>query len=109
MPSARTWVFQGNTTFTLFKGISEEPQIKSCPKYSSFGQSRRYEYRNLITAILKILTGGDVYGYINDFLTPKDLATHIFPSNHIISDLVHAVNTWGDVKTKSNMLQFLSP
>ena len=42
----------------------------------------------VIIKILNILTGGDILGFIDDYLTPLDIAQHIHPANEVTLSLL---------------------
>eukprot|EP01084_Bolivina_argentea_P082589 149528_1 len=101
--------YTASTQYQLFTKISRDPTIKPFAPYGSYKKTRRNELKPIILKILQIVTGNDELSFINDLLGPMDVALHIYPANQIINDLIHATNTWGDPKLKSNYLQFLSP
>ena len=97
------------STHKLFEQIGNDKSIKWIGPYDQYKKRQKLKIKNIIVPILDILTGGDIIGFINDYLTPMDIALYIHPASHIITDLITATNTFNDHKYKSNYLQFLAP
>ena len=84
MPSvARKYEYWATTQYKLFAQIASDPNIKSFGPYGLYKNSRRKEVKPIIFELLKKLTGGDYLSFINDILTPLDVAEHISPASEV--------------------------
>ncbi len=84
MPSIpKDYIYSASTQYKLFQQIADDHNIKWFSPYGSYKKSRRSEVKAIILKILKILTGGDVLSFVNDVLTPMDIAQHIHPADKV--------------------------
>ena len=85
MPRRPTiYSYSARTTFGLFNQICNDDKIQWFDKpYGACQKTQRSKYRKTILNILELLTGYDVISFINDILTPYDVAKHIYPANKV--------------------------
>ena len=80
-----TYNYTASTPQQLFTEISNDGNIDWCTPWGSLGQSRKNQLRPIFLKLLDLMTGGDHLSFINDILSPMDVAKHIYPANEVIS------------------------
>ena len=84
MPSVpKEYKYIASTPQQLFQQIANDDRIKWLSPYGSLTRKTQLKYRPLFLKLLDTITGGDILSFINDIITPMDLATHISPTNKV--------------------------
>ena len=79
----REYKYLASTPQQLFQQIANDDNIKWCNPYGSLSKERQRKIRPVLLKLLDIITGGDHLSFLNDILSPMDVAKHIYPANEV--------------------------
>ena len=79
----REYKYIASTPQQLITKIANDDNIQWLNAYSSLTRESQLTWRPIFLKLLDTITGGDVISFINDILTPIDVATHIYPANEV--------------------------
>lgn len=79
------YVFDAGSPRILLDQLSEHALVKDHFRpYGEYCDRYKRSLRPTFLKLLKVFTGGDVFGFLNDILTPYDVAEHIYPANKVV-------------------------
>lgn len=78
------YAFNAGSPLKLLEQLAADTRVREhFSPYGEYADSTRRKHRPILLELLKVVTGGDLYGFINDALTPYEVAEHIFPANKV--------------------------
>ena len=78
------YVYNAGSPRILLDLIAEDTRVKHHFRpYGQYGDRYRRDLRPTFLKLLRVFTGGDVFGFLNDILSPLDVAQHIQPANKV--------------------------
>ena len=80
----QTYSYSAITAFDLLNQICTDDKIQWLDKpYGSCKGTQKRIHRKTILNVLELLTGYDVISFINDILSPYEVAKHVYPANNV--------------------------
>lgn len=81
---AYAYEFDAGSPRILLDQIVEDPRVKAHFRpYGEYSDRQKRDLRPTFLKLLKVFTGGDVFSFLNDILSPSDVAEHIHPANKV--------------------------
>lgn len=77
------YIFNAASPRILLKQLAEDPRVNFRPYGEYSDRYRKGTLRPIFLKLLKVVTGGDVFGFLNEILSPYEVAEHIYPANKV--------------------------
>lgn len=78
------YVFAAGSPQILLGQLADDERVKAAFRpYGTYKPRTRQDLRPILLKLLNVLTGGDLFSFLNDILTPYDVAEHIYPANKV--------------------------